>query len=418
MEVDMKKLLLVYVLIVAVSAVVFVIGSRCRAAVDSTQVFVIETPKSYPAVDVHTHMSAVDASYELAMKTMDAAGIAVTVNLAGGSGESLAKHLALGAKYPGRFIQFCGVRLSRDQWQAPDVGEKIATSIQESHDLGAAGFGEIVKWALNRRINWDDPRLDPVWSKLEELKMPINWHVGDPSRYWRPEGPFNTLETESYHGRMPLKQELLNQQERVLERHPNLVVIAAHSNYLTDMIPLLVWRFEKYPNYYVDLSASIEEWGRVPEEFVDVALEYQDRMLYGTDGGYRDRDIPEGKVTDAVVANLKSFHVAHFLFLGTKQRMIPTPFDGNYGRYLIGWKNGYTRYAHDGVALPDDVLQKIYFKNAEKLFKISVADWKPASPVSFETKGEWQQRVQGGRGARDEARIESTASVLPGRQNQ
>jgi hypothetical protein len=65
--------------------------------------------------------------------------------------------------------------------------------------------------------------------------------------------------------------------------------------------------------------------------------------------------------------------------------MIPRPYLGNSGRYLIGWENGFTRYAHDGVALPDDILQKIYYKNAERLFGIKVADWKPATPVSFET---------------------------------
>jgi predicted TIM-barrel fold metal-dependent hydrolase len=410
----MKKLLVGCFLAVAVLVGIVAFGARGEAAVGAAEVFVIETPKSYPVVDAHAHMGATEASYEMAIKAMDAAGVAVTVNLSGGSGETLTKNVALGAKYPGRFIQFCGVRLAREEWQAPDVGERIAKSIQESHDIGAAGFGEVVKWALYGRIDWDDPRLEPMWNKIEELKMPINWHVGDPSRYWRPEGPFNTLETESYRGRMPLKQELLNQQERVLERHPNLVVIAAHSNYLADEIPLLVWRFEKYPNYYVDLSASIEEWGRVPEEFVDVARDYQDRILYGTDGSYRDRDIPEGGSIDTTAANLKAFHVAHFLFLGTRQRMIPTPFDGNYGRYLVRWENGYTRYAHDGVALPDDILEKIYFKNAERLFGISVADWRPATPVSFETKGGWQQRPAEERGARGAGRTESTTSVLPG----
>ena len=66
---------------------------------------------------------------------------------------------------------------------------------------------------------------------------------------------------------------------------------------------------------------------------------------------------------------MKAFHVAHFLFLSTSQKMIPTPFDGNYGRYLVGHVDGFTRYAHDGVALPPDVLEKIYFKNALRLME-------------------------------------------------
>ena len=45
--------------------------------------------------------------------------------------------------------------------------------------------------------------------------------------------------------------------------------------------------------------------------------------------------------------------------------------------------NAFTRYAHDGVALSDSTLRKIYYKNAERLFGIKVEGWKPAKPVSF-----------------------------------
>jgi uncharacterized protein len=374
----MKKLVPVCFVVAIVAAAALAFGDKDQGMIEAQHVYVLKVPKAYPAVDAHTHVGATEASYDLAIKTMDAAGIAVTINLSGGSGETLDKNLALGAKYPGRFIQFCGVHLAREDWAAPDVGEKIAKSIQESHDKGAAGFGEIVKWALQRRINWDDPRLEPMWNKLEELHMPINWHVGDPSRYWRPESPYNTLEGPSYYKKAPLKQELLNQQEHVLQHHPNLIVIASHSNYLTDEIPLLVYRFEKYPNYYIDLSASTEEWGRVPEEFKDIARDYQDRIFYGTDAGYNDTKIEADGSMEKCVEHFKAFQMAHFLFLGTDQRRIPCPFNGNYGPDLIRWENGYTRYAYDGVALPNDILEKIYFKNAEKLFNIKVADWKPA----------------------------------------
>jgi hypothetical protein len=216
--------------------------------------------------------------------------------------------------------------------------------------------------------------------------MPINWHVGDPTRYWRPVTPFNCLESDGYEKGFPLKEEVLFQQERVLEKHPNLIVIASHANYLTDQIPYLEYRLAKYPNYYFDLAAACDEFGRVPEEFIYIATKYPDRIFYGTDAGYRGGKVEKYGGLEKTVNDFKAFQVAHFLFLGTNQKMIPIPFNGNYGRYLIYWENGFTRYANDGVALPDEVLAKIYYKNAEKMFGIKVEGWKPAGEFSYEIK--------------------------------
>jgi len=346
------------------------------------KVFALAPPKPYPVIDVHTHLEPTPRAYDIAVRVMDAAGIAMSVNLSGASGKDLDKHLALAARYPRRFITFCGVSIKGRQWKARDLGEEIARSLQQSHKQGAAGFGEIVNWD-SRRIAWDDPRLEPMWSKLEDLRMPINWHVGEPSRRWRPEGPFNTLEAPSLLGKGPLKMELLNRQERVLERHPKLIVIAAHTNFLVDMLPPMVYRFEKYPNYHVDLCAAFEEFGRVPEEFTDICRMYGDRIFYGTDAVYWKDHIKGDKA--ARVAHYKAFYLAHFLFLGTGQRMIPVPFSGNYGRYFIGWENGFTRYAHDGVSLSDSILRKIYYRNAEKLFGVKVEGRKSPKGLSFET---------------------------------
>ena len=399
----MRRVMLAVILALAAGADVLAFGHKDQGMVTPDKVFVFKTPKFYPAVDVHVHINATPECFDLAVKSMDAAGVAASVNVSGGSGERLDKALKLAAKYPGRFVTFCGVGFRGDEWKAPDIGERIAKTLQESHDKGAAGFGETVKWALHGRINWDDPRLEPMWNKLEELKMPINWHVSDPSRYWRPESPTNTLESDGYYKGFPLKQELLFQQERVLEKHPNLFVIAAHSNYLTDEIPYLVYRFEKYPNYYIDLAAACDEFGRVPEEFVDLCAKYSNRMLYGTDAGYRGGRIADPAGAEKAVQAFKAFQVAHFLFLGTDQKMIPIPFNGNYGHHLVGWENGFTRYANDGVALPDEVLRKIYYENFERLFDVKVSAWQPPAGFTYEISLPKPEPEERGFGSTDSA---------------
>lgn len=414
----MKRVAFGAILFLVLASSGYSFGYMDQGIITADKVLVLETPDFYPAVDAHTHISGTPESFDQAIKAMDASGVAVSVNLSGGNGERLRAAIEYSSsKYPGRFLNFCGAGLGRDGFSAPDAGEKIAQAIQEAHDMGAVGFGEIVKWALFSRIKWDDPRLEPVWAKLEELRMPINWHVGDPSRYWRPETPFNMLESSGYQEGFPLKQELLFQQERVLEKHPNLIVIAAHSNYLTDQIPYLVYRFEKYPNYYADISAACEEFGRVPEEFYDIAVKYADRFLYGTDASY-GRGRGEAAVPEEVtIANFKAFHVAHFLFLGTKQKMIPCPFNGNYGRILVGWENGHTRYANDGVALPAAVLKKIYYENSDRILGTKAASWKPAEGFTYEVKMPQPQRAEGesqpgAGGGRRQRGAGSTGAVL------
>jgi predicted TIM-barrel fold metal-dependent hydrolase len=356
-------------------------GGKDQGMVLAANLRVVEKPKFYPVVDAHVHIDANAAMYALAVKAMDAAGIAVVMNLSGGHGKTLAKNLKLASKYRGRFLTFCGGWPGEFNWRRRDIGEVLAKMLRESHKMGAHGFGETVKWALMKKINWDDPRLDPMWATLEELQMPINWHVADPTRYWMKETPRVMLESPDYRKGFPSKHDLIMQQERILQQYPRLVVIAAHSNWLNDQIPFLWHRLDTYPNYHIDICAACDEFGRNPDEFVDLCTRYSGRIFFGTDAGFSRRMLKNFHYS---VADFKAFYVAHFLFLGTRQRMIPCAFKGNAGGIFVGYENGFVRYANDGVALPDAVLRDIYYRNTERMFGIKVPLRKPLPKFSYE----------------------------------
>jgi len=361
-------------------------GDKDQGIVLAKDLHVVKKPKFYPVVDTHAHLKAEAAMFDLAVEVMDAAGIAVTMNLSGGSGRTLDKALALAAKHPGRFVTFCGGWPDDYDWKAPDIGKRLARMIGESKRQGAAGFGEVVKWALHGWINWDDPRLEPMWEKLEELQFPVNWHVADPSRYWMKETPTRMLEAKGYYKGYPLKHALIMQQERVLERFPKLVVIASHANWLNDQIPHLIYRLETYPNYYFDLSAACDEFGMDREDFRDVCLKYSDRIFFGTDAGYSPDKPKRYGGRKHLVADYKAFYVAHFLFLGTDQEKIPCAWKGAPGQHLVGYENGFVRYANDGIALPDKVLADIYYRNAERLFGVKARGWRPKGKFSYDVQ--------------------------------
>jgi predicted TIM-barrel fold metal-dependent hydrolase len=100
---------------------------------------------------------------------------------------------------------------------------------------------------------------------------------------------------------------------------------------------------EKYPNYYVDISARISELGRQPYTARQFFIQYQDRILFGSD----------------TPPNAESYRV-YYRFLETDDEYFdPTPAHKLQGRWMIY-----------GIYLPDDVLEKVYNKNALKIMNM------------------------------------------------
>ena len=99
------------------------------------------------------------------------------------------------------------------------------------------------------------------------------------------------------------------------------------------------------PNYYVDISARISELGRQPYSARRFFIDYADRVLFGIDAG----------------ANLDVYRI-YYRFLETDDEYF------NYGTRAIPGQGRWTIY---GLYLPDDVLEKVYRRNAERIFKRS-----------------------------------------------
>src|SRR3954465_6102054 len=150
-------------------------------------------------IDLHQHIDYTTQHLARAVKIMDAVGVGIGVNLSGGivtrgtNGEpsefeqnkKLADRL-----FPGRFLHY--MNLDYKGWDKPDFAEKAAKQIDEGHRLGAAGFKQSKALGLYLRdgegklIKIDDPKLDPMWKRCGELKIPVSIHVADPRAFWLP----------------------------------------------------------------------------------------------------------------------------------------------------------------------------------------------------------------------------------------
>ena len=197
-------------------------------------------------------------------------------------------------------------------------------------------------------ITIDDPRLDAIWEECGRLGIPVAIHTSDPEAFFTPVDNHNERYEElhenptwSFYGPgIPSKEELLRQRNRVFEKHPRTTFIALHvANWPENLDAVSSW-LDKYPNMLVEFGARQAELGRQPRRAGKFFRDYQDRILFGTDSE------PE-----------TGMYANYFRWLETADEYFP------YWGYP-----GQGRWEIYGLELPDSILEKVYHKNADRMF--------------------------------------------------
>ncbi|HSR16460.1 MAG TPA: amidohydrolase family protein, partial [Ignavibacteriaceae bacterium] len=148
---------------------------------------------------------------------------------------------------------------------------------------------------------------------------------------------------------IPSRESVLKARENVIKKHPNTIFIGAHMGQNVDDLKYIAYLLDTYPNYYVEPSSTLSDLGKQPYTSRKFFIKYQDRILFGTDGG---------SLFGVKGWTVEKFYQAYFEFFETENEFISYPLQGaiNQGDWKIC-----------GINLPDSVLEKIYYKNAEKI---------------------------------------------------
>jgi predicted TIM-barrel fold metal-dependent hydrolase len=336
-----------------------------------TRTTAVERPK-FPVVDIHNHLGggkgrltpAVVGRY---LAEMDAAGVRTVVNLDGGWGDRLAETIeALDRAHPGRFLTFALVNfegIDDDDW-----GRREADRLEASFKAGAKGLkfhktlGLGVRYKDGRLMPVDDPKLEPVWEMCARYNRPVLIHVADPAAFFTPLDRFNERWHELnqnpnwlfFGEKFPKRQDLLDQLHRVIAGHPKTRFINTHFGNNAEDLESVAEKLDKYPNMFVDIDARISELGRQPYTTRRFFLKYQDRIMFGTD----------------TTPNRDAYRI-YYRFLETDDEY----FDCSASHHLQGFWNIY------GIFLPDEVLEKVYRTNAERvLFGLKPEEAKAEGP--------------------------------------
>ncbi len=326
--------------------------SRLHAAVHT-----VDKAKFY-VIDVHNHVNdaaGIDEHKDpgRVIEVMNNTNVKTIVILTGLWGDKLQAVIDEMVKpYPGRFMVF--TQLDWTKIDDANFGGEMAAQIRDSVGRGARGLkllkdlGLGVRDKTGKLIAVDDPRLDPVWEECGREGIPVFIHTGDPEAFFHPIDASNERYEEliehpdwSFYGRdYPSFEALLEARNRVFAKHPHTTFVSLHMGW-PENLDWVQAMLEGHPNVMVEFGAREAELGRQPRRTRDLFLKYQDRVMFGTDN----------EVAEAMYRN-------NFRWLETGDEYFDYWGAPGQGRFEIG-----------GLALPDEVLEKIYHKNAERLFQ-------------------------------------------------
>jgi predicted TIM-barrel fold metal-dependent hydrolase len=335
----------------------------------------------FPVIDAHNHLFA-DMPAQVMTAVMDEVGVRLFVNLTGNCilpfddkgytirRRDLAVYNAGWVKAkPGRFASFTMAEFARwdDFTLDLDAGfaDQCVAALEADVKKGASGLKVTKELGLRfhtpdgTMIAVDDARLSPIWKHAGELGIPVLIHTSDPVGFFLPVDQRNehltTLRTYpgwSFHGSHFTKGELLEQRTRMMAAHPGTTFICAHVANHPEDLDWVSALLDSLPNVNIDFSARMDELGRQPFSARDFFLRFQDRIVFGS-------DMP---ISTAM-------YRAYFRFLETRDEYF------DYPGYL-GESDNETRWKIYGLSLPDEALEKIYFRNALRIIPGLKGSWK------------------------------------------
>lgn len=311
------------------------------------------TRAKFPVIDMHNHLSRT-ADAAAVLEKMDRFNIRMIVDMDGFWDERTDIQLERYVnRWPGRFGIFCRLDLLRAE--EPGFAEYVKRRLADCAAKGAAGVkvSKSLGLKLTDRsgsyLKPDDDRLRPVWEEAAKLDFPVTIHIADPPCFFDRvvDGTHERYEELADHpdwsyGSRPCPRfaELMEAQEKLLSANPHTCFVIAHVGSHAENLAEVSRQLAAYPNMYVDTAERISELGRQPYTARDFLTRWQDRVLYGTD----------------LIPNETNVS-GYYRFFETKDE---------YFMYNSWDEHHQGRWNIYGVYLEDEILKKIYYKNALK----------------------------------------------------
>jgi hypothetical protein len=255
-----------------------------------------------------------------------------------------------------------------------DWGTKVSAQLAADAAEGAKAVkiwknvGMAEKGPDGKLIFLDDPAIAPVADEVQKLGLTLIGHQGEPHNCWLPLEQMTTDNDREYfrnhpqyhmflHPEMPGYEDQIGARDRFVAAHPQLRFVGAHLGSLEYDVDRIAAFLDRYPNASLDMAArmsqvqyqSVRDLPKVRNFFI----KYQDRILYGTDLTLNPGEKAAEFKTSAHDVWARDWR---YLATGESQRVEIIKADVQ------------------GLALPRDVIDKIYYLNAERAFALGAAE--------------------------------------------
>jgi predicted TIM-barrel fold metal-dependent hydrolase len=317
-------------------------------------------------IDVHSHIFADSPEFVEMMERTNLRIINICVRGTNLERMQLAEERAelVQSKYPNVFHFASTFDVTRREEE--DYVEGVKAWLDQSFEAGAVmtkiwkEVGMEIKHPDGTWVMPDDPVFDPIYAHLAKNGKPLIAHLAEPIAAWSPLDPenvhygyYSNNPEWHFYGRDDVAsyEEILAARDRLVQRHPDLTVIGAHLGSMSHDVDEVAKRLDRFPNFFVEVSARTKDLSRQPREKVREFFEkYQDRILYGVDltffPGLNPDEEPD---VNAAVRNAEARYRRDYrYYAGT-------------GKVEIAGKEV------DCLELPRPILEKFYHQNARRL---------------------------------------------------
>ena len=253
----------------------------------------------------------------------------------------------------------------------PEWQQQVTTSIDRAVEHGAIAvkvwknIGMDFRDKNQQLVMIDDAKLDPIFTHIQDLGIPLIGHQGEPKNCWLPVEEMTVNNDKEYfanhpqyhmykHPEMPSYEDQMQARNNMLNKHPDMHFMGAHLASIEWSVDQLAAFLDQYPNAVVDLAArmgQVQYQSKLDREKVrNFFINYQDRILYAT-------DLTQSPDSDAEVFKQQAHSkwLEDWQYLVTEQELTVPEVDG----------------VIQGLALPKEAVDKIYALNAQKFFKLN-----------------------------------------------
>lgn len=209
--------------------------------------------------------------------------------------------------------------------------------------------GMELKNASGQYVMPDDPRLEPIYKDIAAHHKTLIAHLAEPDTAWGsedPKAPYAGYYRANPQWDMtkkpaPPKKAILQARDHLLAMNPDLRVVGAHLGSMEDDLDKVDAHLRRYPNFAVDTAARVLSFIIQPRDKVQAfILKNQNRILYGTDLGFRSGS------DQTATGEWETQYALDWRYFAT---------DDNFE---------YHGHKVKGLNLPRPVLKKVYHDNA------------------------------------------------------